>query len=334
MSPRVPVLLTVLCVSLPGLADETVPIDNAALATDLFEAGVKKMEDGHCEETPIGDRAACTAARENFRRAYELYPAGLGALRNLAFVEKGLGLLASSARHFRELARKAPLDPKPARRLWADFAKKELEGLEPRVPHLTVKLQDPPAGAVVLIDGADLPKAAWNMSLDLDPGSHEIRADASGRKPFLATITLAEGETKSILVVLVTEGTAAPEPAAPTMPVPPSKSDAPEWWRTRTAPLILTGVGAATVAVGLGLGWAAIAKHKDVCPGAGCDPNAYAEGKSLARASTIVTGVGLVAAASGIAWYVLGAPSNPEKRTAVVPSAWAGGAGLQVVGHF
>src|SRR2546421_644382 len=80
------------------------------VATDLFDAGVARMGAGRCDETPVADIAACREARDAFRRAYALYPGGLGALRNAAYVEKNLGLVASAAHDFRELARKAPLD--------------------------------------------------------------------------------------------------------------------------------------------------------------------------------------------------------------------------------
>jgi hypothetical protein len=327
MSARTSIALALLLLASPSRAEDA----NIGLATDAFEAGLKKMETGRCEETPIGDRAVCTAARDDFRRAYELYPSGLGALRNLAFVEKGLGLVASSARHFRELARKAPLDPKPARRLWAEFAKKELEDLEPRVPRLTVKVAPgAPEGTRVLVDDVALPPSAWNTALELDPGPHAIRAEAEGHAPFRTSVVLAEKDATSVEVTFE-EPQGAP-PKAP--PLPPKQPEGSPERDPRIAPLVVTGLGAATVAVGLGFGWAAIQKRKEVCTGPGCDPDAYADGKALARTSTIVTGVGLAAAASGIVWYVLTVPRDPERRTAIVPSAFAGGAGLQVVGLF
>lgn len=311
--------------------------DDVALATEVFESGVKKMAAGRCEETPIGDRTICTAARDDFRHAYELYPSGLGALRNLAFVEKGLGLVASSARHFRELAHKAPLDPKPARRLWAEFAKKELAELEPRLPHLTVHVaKGAPEDTRVTVDDVAVASGAWGTSMEIDPGTHTVVAEAKGTTGFQMSVVLAEKETKSIDIAFETKSDAAPAlttPSSTPMPAAPGSGVAHE---RRIAPLVVTGIGIATVAVGLGFGWAAIQKHKEVCNGPGCDPQAYADGKSLARTSTIVTGVGLAAAASGLVWYVLSSPSSgdPERRTAIAPSAFEGGAGVQVFGRF
>jgi hypothetical protein len=322
-----PIAIALALVAVPARADDV------ALATEVFESGVKKMTKGRCEETPIGDRTVCTAARDDFRHAYELYPSGLGALRNLAFVEKGLGLVASSASHFRELARKAPLDTKPARRLWADFAKKELEEIEPRIPHLVINVaKGAPEDTRVAIDDTPVAQASWGASLEVDPGTHSVVAEAKGTTGFQMNVVVAETETRTIDIAFETKADAPPALTTPSS-TPMPTTVAPE---RRIAPLVVTGVGVATVAVGLAFGWAAIQKHKEVCSGPGCDPNAYADGKSLARTSTIVTGVGLAAAASGLVWYVLSSPSkgDPERRTAIAPSAFEGGAGVQVFGHF
>jgi hypothetical protein len=145
------------------------------------------------------------------------------------------------------------------------------------------------------------------------------------------SVVLAEKDTKSIDIAFETKADAPPALTTPSStPMPETKVPS----ERRIAPLVLTGVGVATIAVGLAFGWAAIKKHEEVCNGPGCDPQAYADGKSLARTSTIVTGVGIAAAASGLVWYVLSSPRDPERRTAIAPSAFEGGAGVQVFGHF
>ena len=162
---------------------------NKALATDLFDRGVRKMRAGSCERSPVGDRAACEEARDAFRRSFELYPAGLGALRNLANVEANLGLVASAARAFRELARRAPHDPDPARKMWAEFARQSAEQLAARVPHLQIDIiADHPAS--LTLDDAELPAAAWATPIELDPGPHMVRAEAPDRTPFEASFCL------------------------------------------------------------------------------------------------------------------------------------------------
>lgn len=300
--------------------------ENKAIATDLFDKGVKLMESWHCDETPAS-RSKCKEARDDFKRAYELYPAALGALRNLAYVEKGLGMVASAARDFREVARKAPLDPKPERQKWAEFAKAEVANLEPRVPHLTVKVpSDRPAGMKVVLDGATLLEAAWDTQIDVDPGKHEVRADAPGRLAYVGTIDLDEKQSKSIAVSLEVDNTYV----APTTEK-----------HSTTLPWIVTTIGGVAVIAGLGLGYASMKKKDDACNGTNvCDPDGLSSGKSLANASTVVTGVGAAALVGGIVWLLLtpsgeSAPTAKDKGAAsVAPLAGPGIFGISASGSF
>jgi hypothetical protein len=300
--------------------------ENKAIATDLFDKGVKLMEGFHCDETPT-NKAKCKEAREDFKRAYELYPAALGALRNLAYVEKGLGMTASAARDFREVARKAPLDPKPERQKWAEFAKAEVANLEPKVPHLTVKVPtDRPAGMKVLLDGTPLLEAAWDTQIDVDPGKHEVRADAPGRLAYVGTIDLGEKQSKSIAVSLEVDTTYV----APTTEKP-----------STTGPWIVTSIGGVAVLAGLGLGYASMKKKNDACNGGTvCDPDGLSSGKSLANASTVVTGVGAAVLVTGVVWLLLtpGGESSPTKdkgaSASVAPLAGPGIFGVSATGRF
>ncbi|MBI2393066.1 MAG: hypothetical protein HYV09_26010 [Deltaproteobacteria bacterium] len=322
--PRRRVVSSVLAVvvgatSLPLAAAPTE--QEQAIAKDLFDKGVKLNEEHKCDEKPL-DEARCREARDAFKRAYELTGA-LGALRNLAYVEKGLGMIASAARSFRDLARKAPLDPKPERRAWADYARKEADELEPRVPRLTVKVVDDVPGLKITLDGTDLPRAAWNTSIDIDPGKHSVHAEAPGRLPFEGSATLAEKQNKAISVVLFADSKHPSDTQAA-----PSK----------TLPIVVTAVGAAAVGVGLGLGYASMKKRDDSCDANKlCDPQGLDDGRALATGSTIVTAVGAAALTVGIVWWAL-TPSAPKKDSdrGAHLSPWASrdGAGLAAFGRF
>jgi hypothetical protein len=295
------------------------------VATDLFDAGVAKMAAGRCDQTPIGDAAVCNEARDAFRRAYALYPAGLGALRNAAYVEKGLGLVASAARDFRELARQAPLDPNPARRLWAEFAQKEYEALSPRVPHvvITVGSAKIPKMTIVL-DGAALAEPAWGTKLDLDPGKHTLHAEAPNRAPFEATFDLRESEEKTIAVEL-----------APQAPTTLAASVEPPAAPNRLAPAIVTAAGGFAVGVGLGFGYVALKAKSDGCGDSKfCDPEKLQAGRSAASTSTIVTGVGLAALGGGLVWYLLSGERSTARAGWVAPYASAESGGLEAAGAF
>jgi hypothetical protein len=305
--------------SFPALAE---PSDtDQAIAKDLFDKGVKLMDEGKCDEKPA-DIKKCKQALDSFKRAYEITGA-LGALRNLAYVEKGLGMTASAARDFREVARRAPLDPKPERRKWADFAKAEADALEPRVPHLIVKVIDKAPNTKITLDGALLNEAGWNTPLPLDPGSHSIRAEAPGRLPFETVASLAENQDKAITVVLEVDA----------KPVETTKGS------SKVLPIVVTAVGIVGVGVGLGLGYASMKKRDSACDAQKlCDPDGLESGRSLANTSTIVTGVGAGLLVVGVVWWAL-TPSSPptdknDKAAHVVPYASTEGAGLAAFGRF
>lgn len=310
-------------VAAPAAALAETSDDAIKQATALFESGVKKMEAGRCEDNPIGDTKLCTEARDDFRNAYARYPDGLGALRNLAFVEKGLGLVAAASRHFRELADKAPLDPKPARRVWAEFARTELALLAPRVPHLTISLPKPvPDGASVTLDDVALDSSQAWVPIPVEPGAHIVRVVSPGYLPFTRAVALAEGESASVDVTL----TPVVKPSAPPPPAP--LVDKPT---SHLPQAMVIGAGAATLVVGLGFGAAAIYKRGDACDGAVCDRDEYERGRGYARASTILTIGGSVAVASGIVWWVL----TPDRaHTALAPYASSEGAGVRLFHSF
>jgi hypothetical protein len=317
-----------------ALADEAE--SNRAVATDLFDAGVRKMAEGKCDENPIADRAACNEARDAFKRAYALYPAGLGALRNLAYVEQNLGLIASAARDFRELMRRAPLDPNPARRLWAEFAQKEFDALAPRIPRLTIEVAERPAELTLSLDDNPLPEAAWGTPLELDPGAHTLRAKAPGHATFETSFELKEREKKQISVVLEKQAESAAAAAAPAPETRPAPSPDVTPKRSRLLPLVVTGAGVVVVGVGLGLGYVAIKKRDDACgDGNFCEPDGLESGRSTARASTIVTGVGAATVAGGLIWYFLSAPARPAQPSArLAPEIGRTGGGIRAYGTF
>jgi len=315
--------LVLLSPAAPARADD----DDKALATELFAKGNKKLEQGKCDQAQIGDKAACEEAREHFQRAYDIYPQGLGALRNLAYVERGLHRYASAARRFRELQQKAPNDPNPKRHIWAEYAAKELEVIEPLIPHLTVEPpSDRPDGMTVAIDDKPLPQPAWGTSIEIDPGNHKVHAEAPGAVSFDANVTLAEKEKKSVAITF-----AKAAPVKPPDPKPASSKGVP-----RIVPLAVAGAGAVAVIVGLGFGYAAISTKQDACgDGKLCEPAGLSDARSYAVTSNIVTGVGAAVLIGGAAWYFL-TPAAPKNDTSIhfVPFAGGNVAGGAILGRF
>lgn len=325
MNPRSIVIAAVLVLPRVVLAS---PDDDKALATELFAKGVKKLDEGKCDQPKITDQAACEEAREHFARAYEIYPAGLGALRNLAYTERGLGRTASAARHFRELQQKAPSDPNPKRHIWAEFAAKELEVLGPLIPHLTIVAPADHPEMTVSIDGKPLPAGAWGTAIEIDPGPHKVRAEAKDVAPFETDVTFAERDSKTVEVKFGARDALPPPPPPPQ----PKKAEAP----SRVAPIVVASVGAATMVVGLALGYRAISAKKDACGDSNlCEPNGLEDARSAARWSNIVTGVGAAVMITGVTWFFL-TPTKTEAPAAarLAPMFGPGFAGASLTGEF
>lgn len=300
------------------------------MALQLFDKAVQRMADGKCDASPVGDTAVCQEARELLERAYALSPSGLGALRNLARVERALGMYASAARHLRELIRKAPNDPKPSRRLWGTFARRELSEIEPSIAHLVVRTEGETEGEIAItLDGAKLPVQVLGVPVDVDPGEHVVEATAKGRAPFHATVRVSGGETRP----LVLSFTPSPTPTTEGPPARPSPTNSAS--KSRLAPLVVAGVGAVGVAVGLGLGWVAIDKRVDACGSSHyCEPEGFDEGKTFANISTVVTAVGAATLVAGGLWFFLSPSRRPQKSMAVAPTAYPTFVGLHATSSF
>lgn len=84
-----------------------------------------------------------------------------------------------------------------------DAATSEGSEIEAKVPRLTVAVpSDAPDGTTVRVDDADLPKAAWGVAVETDPGDHVVTATAPRREPFRAPAKLAPGEQKRVDVTI------------------------------------------------------------------------------------------------------------------------------------
>lgn len=343
----------VLAAAAPSVRAEGPSEADVALSIDLFTKARKASDAGNCKSAPVGDVAACRDARDLFRRAYKLNPAGLGALKGAAQVEEALGMVGSATRHYRELAMKAASDPSAEKRAWAKPAQEAATRLEPRVPHLTLTV---PAGAPkdlrVTLDDEAIGEAAWNVPIDVDPGAHVVAASGASIAPYRAELAIAEKESKSVTVTLTKLEAPAPSAtavatAASASPVASSPSSAPSEKAPppvpprpradRTVPTITMVVGVASVGVGLGLGWLAKSKRDDHCDATSktCDTaDNLSAAKGLANASTIVTAVGGALAIGGLIWFVATPTEKAPASAWVAPAALPGGGGVVVGGTF
>jgi hypothetical protein len=288
--------------------------DRSAAAA-LFEKGLGAMK-------AKDFTTACPALAESQR----LDPLP-GTLFTLAECEAGAGRSASAILHYNDfiaLVATLPADAQKKQKPRLERTKKQVEGLEKTVPHLTLVLpKDAPKGATVKRDGKPVAEAIFGVKVAVDPGDHTVTTEAPGRASREQKVKVSAGADQSI--TLTFSAPAAAATAASTEPTadPPPTSDEPPLAVTssgssKTAGYVVLGLGAAFTVAGGVTGALAFGKKGDVddnCRGNVCNAAGKSAGdsmKSLATISNIGFGVGIVGLAVGTVLLV----RSPKKTTA------------------
>lgn len=279
---------------------QTAPATPDQQVDALFREAAEQMRKGHCLQPKLAERSSCLSARDKFKRVYAQSPLALGALRNRAFIEKSLGLVASATASFQELARVAPGHPDPSRREWGKFSSSEAAALDLRVPVLVIEILGAESSAASLkLDGRSLPLLR-QQTLRLDPGSHELVLRVGAQQPRVTRLDLAERERAR--VVLDPRAGDAQAFRAVDVPSQPDQGRA----AARSWALGLGLGGGALVLAGLGFGTDAwLQKRKACAGGALCDPAGYNSATRSARYANVLVGTGLVIAAGGLTLHLL-----------------------------
>jgi hypothetical protein len=141
--------------------------------------------------------------------------------------------------------------------------------------------------------------------LPLDPGEHQVAAEAEGYEPESKSFELAAGEgTVEIQLVL-----AKTTSTGPTDPEDGEEGEGPEFGITYP-PFILMGAGVLVLGVGGITGGLALGKAgelKDACPQNPCpteNESLADDANMLATVSTVSFIVGGAAAAAGVGWLI------------------------------
>src|SRR4029077_10004982 len=190
-------LLGVLYVWTPSAAHAD---DGAADAKDLFAQGRQLRAHGDC-----------TNAIPLFRRAYEVYPVGLGSLRNLAECQEAIGHFASAHGTWLDLGRALLQHAEPRYAGWAQDAERGAARAASKVATLTVEVTGTPPGAApgdpdgleVTLNGEALSPSLLGTALERDPGKVLIRV--TGRQigaPREQWVELSEGQVRRVVVDL------------------------------------------------------------------------------------------------------------------------------------
>lgn len=206
----------------------------------------------------------------------------------------------------------------------------------------TVALGPLPDDAVVYVDGADVRPDAPEGTLKLAPGVHVLRVVRPGHLAYEQRVDLAAGQRADVEVELVPapiEVTAeVTTPAAP--PEPPEPEVA---FEVPLATWISGSVAVAALAVGAGLGVAALSTAEGAAAYGKVSANSPAtwatmrkESEAQALGADIAFGIaGGAAITSVVLLFVLQPDAGPDSSgTTIVPAALPGGAGAVLRGAF
>jgi hypothetical protein len=277
-------------------------------------------------------------ALDLFRRAVQIkrtpqivYHLGFCESRTGALVEALVDLDSAAS-----LARSAAADKV------VSAAEGELAEVKKRVPTLEVHVVGADKPDRLTVDGQVVALSMLGTPMPLDPGSHTVAvAFASG-----ATVTngaaLAEHDVKTVDVtppapvavtpppppVVVAPVAPLPEPPPPLPPPPRAEPSHPS-----VLPWVVTGVGGAALATGVGL---FVAAHLDVgtldsncSPAMVCNPSqkpTYTQAQTFDAIGITLGVVGLVATGAGVTMLVLRPSSSSSAALVVGPTgaAWTG----------
>ncbi|MCA9622794.1 MAG: hypothetical protein KC731_27430, partial [Myxococcales bacterium] len=249
---------------------------------------------------------------------------GDGTLLNLAVCHEKLGRTATAWSEFKEALASTKASGRDDR---TAFAEEHIAALEPRLAHVTIVVPDTARveGLRVMLDEQPLGAASWGVALPVDPGAHQIAADAPNHQAWHQALAVVEAGNHQISVPSLTPAVVVPPPPppaplpqppvpAPILPVPTS-GDAGSG--QLVAGYVVGGVGVAAMVAGAVFGGLAIGKEnevEDVCPDEACPDQAAVdlsrEAVTFARVSTGLLFGGLAVVGVGLT-LVLTAPDEP-----------------------
>ncbi len=162
-----------------------------AAALNKFDAGRKAFDSGAFEEALLAFQASQALSASPNSRLY------------IGRCYRALGKVASAYTAFRFASREAAarLTATHEKRYGAtrDAATKEAADLEPKVPRLTIAVPGGvPEGFAIKENGEDVPKAAWGIAVETDPGDITLEATGPRLVPFKKVIALAEGAQERV----------------------------------------------------------------------------------------------------------------------------------------
>jgi hypothetical protein len=321
--------------------------DSAADARDLFTQARDLRAHGDCAH-----------AVTLFRKAYELFPGGLGSLRNFAECEEALGQFSSARGAWIELKQGVLASTDKKYEGWNNDAEQAIERLAPKLASLTIDVKVagthgetnlPADGVVVTVNGEAVATPLFGTTLEHDPGTYVVHAGgARVVEPVEKSVQLNPSDAQHVELDVVVATELPPPPIAAQAPLPvTSPSDAtsppPRDHRKTQKALGWTalGVGAAGIVgagITLAMRQAAIASVKSICGGSDSTcpgseranvQSAVSRAQSTSTLFSVFGIVGLVGLGGGIVLLET-VPSAPGTQASVV----VGPGSIELGGEF
>jgi serine/threonine-protein kinase len=197
-----------------------------------------------------------------------------------------------------------------------------LANLEPQVPMLTVRVENEKPQQQVLLDGAPVRAAAWGTPIAVDPGPHQLEANAAGYAAWKGPLEMKAGERKVVVIPeLAVDRTPGPAaaPASDTAK-PPAAA---EGGHSNAAGWVILGTGVVGLGIGTYFGVSALSKQNEVekeCPTSlTCSSKGVElsnDAQKAAWASNIGIGIGVVGVLVG-GYLLLTSPSSAKPGSAL-----------------
>jgi hypothetical protein len=273
---------------------------DSAASESLFRDGKRLLE--------LKDFArACPKLAESFR----LDPA-TGTLLALALCHEGEGKIATAWAEYVDAAARARGEGRPDR---AEAARAWAGALEPKLPRLTIVVPDVVARTAdlrVKRNGIALGLGAWGMAVPVDPGEHVVEVTASGKKPWVRTVSIrAESYQAEVTVPVLDDRDieSAPRPEEARRGLS----------SVQQLGLMTGGMGVLMLGAGTFFGLRALHKNdlsKEGCDGNVCDPYAKQMRLDARTAGNVATGgfmAGTALLIGGAVMYFAGADRAPKR---------------------
>ena len=303
-----------------------------AVAQQLFYDAKKLIAEGKWS-------AACPKLEESLRLSQTA-----GTKFNLGDCYEHVGKTASAWAQFLSAATQTKMAGQKDRE---KAARDRAAALEPKLSRLAIVVpaESRPAGLEVKRDGELVGQAQWGEAVPVDPGEHNVIANAPGKRPWRAKVEVTGAGNSAKITVPDLDDAAPPAaaapaeaPAQPTAPPPDRGAQKGGAGSNATLGWVLVGVGGAAIAGGVVM-WILrgneSSKLDSACgpDGKSCPPSAaddIANGKTYTALGVGLFALGAVSAGAGVGVLVLGGKDKNAAQVRLAPV----GRGAGFVGTF